>query len=247
MKKNYLMTGNKKVMSAVLVAATMMLGLTACGGSNEEPTQVESSVVESTVESSVQESTEESTVENTEEGSIQESSEELTDETAQTRTYTMEVDGAEIAFTETLFSSENGFSIWYPADMLKAAEVEEYDGFLRFGEQGEELASFMIVPADAAVDMDEMLLEAANSYGEDVEAVVGEIMELELDADSEMTVKSVEVTLTDAADRFYAVSDGENAVLITVKATAEAMEELGVHFDRMAGSVAFGMNEAAAE
>lgn len=242
MKKHYLKTGSKKVMSAVLLAATMMVGLAACGGGNaEENTQPESSVVESTVESSVESSIEESTEEGSVEGSDVSGSE---DEAVETRTYTLMINDVETEFEETLFRSEDGFSIWYPAELLEAAEIDGYDGFLQLNVEGEAEISVMIVPVDAALDIDEMLQEAANGYGEDAEVTVGEILDLELETDSEMIVKSMEVSYADLADRFYAVNDGENAVLITVKANTEAMKEMSSHFDRIATNVEFPVNKA---
>ncbi len=246
MKKHYLKTGNKKVMSAVLLAATMMMGLTACGGFNEETQQSESSVVESTAPSSVEESTEESSVEESAEESTAESSEAGSEnEEAKTRTFTMDVDGVEKEFVETLFSSENGFNIWYQADLFEVAEMEGIDGFVQVGMDEAVGATLTIASADATLDMDEMLQEAANSFVADEqyeEVTVGEIVTLE--TEPEMTVKSIEVVYDDNADRFYAVNDGVNAVLINVKATAEAMEDMSVHFDRMAATVEFAMDEA---
>ena len=161
MKKHFMNTGNKKVMGAVLLAATMMVGLAACGGNTRENTQPESSVVESTVESSVENSGDaDAVVEGSVEGSDVADSENETD----TRTYTLLIDGVETEFEEILFKSEDGFSIWYPAELLETAEIDGYDGFLQLNVDGEVELSFMIVPTDAALDMDEMLQEAANGY-----------------------------------------------------------------------------------
>lgn len=248
MKKHYMKTGSKKVMSAVLVAATLMLGVTACGGSDEESKQPESGVVESTVESSVEESSEESESEaESAEGSLEEGTDESGTEPdgIETRTYVLEVDGVETEFEETLFRSESGYQVWYPTGLLEAAEVDGYDGFLQVDEEGAEAVSFVLVPVDGELDLDEMLKEAVAGYEED--AQIGEIQVLELEEDALLAVRSIEVSHAEGTDRFYAVSDGENTMLITVKATAEAMEEMGAHFDRMASTVSLGMNEPGAE
>ena len=60
-----------------------------------------------------------------------------------------------------------------------------------------------------------------------------------LETDSEMTIMSIETVHDKTADRFYAVSTGENALIITVKADAESMNSLSAHFDRMAETVEF--------
>lgn len=247
MKNHYLKTGSKKVMSAVLLAAAMMVSLAACGGNAEESKVPESSVVESTVqESTVEESTEESTEEtgegNPEEGSDVNGSE---SKEIEVRTYILEVDGADVEFEEGLFRSEAGYQVWYPTSLAEMDELDGYDGFVLLDEAGAEQAMVVIAPADALTDMDEMLNEAAAGYGEEADVTVGEIVTLEMEEDSILAVKSIEVTQSEGVDRYYAVNDGEKAVMISVTATAETMEEMSLQFDRMASTVEFGVVEAA--
>jgi len=245
MKNRYLKTGGKKVIGAAMVAASMMMGLTACGGNaKEETAQVESSVVESSVEeSTVEESTmEESTVEDPE--STEESDEESLEAMEETRTFTMDVDGVETEFVETLFASEEGFNIWYQAELLEIVREDGTQCFVQVGVDETVGASVRMLIMEEAADMEEMLLEAANSFSEDLyeEITVGEILTLENEA--ELEILSIQVDHDDTADRFYAVSDGENILMITVNADAESMGNLSAHFDRMASTVEFAAAEA---
>ena len=240
MKNRYLKTGNKKVIGAVMVAASMMMGLTACGGNaEEEAAQAESSVVESSVEES---SIEESSVEDS--GSMEESSEESLEVMAETRTFTMDVDGVETEFVETLFASEDGFNIWYQAELLEIVQEDGTQCFVQVGVDEAVGASVRMLLMEEAADMEEMLLEAANSFSEDLyeEITVGEILTLENEA--ELEILSIQVDHDDTADRFYAVSDGEKVLMVTVNADAESMENLSAHFDRMASTIEFVAAEA---
>ena len=100
-------------------------------------------------------------------------------------------------------------------------------------------SSVRMLLMEEAADMEEMLLEAANSFSEDLyeEITVGEILTLE--TESELSIQSIKVVHDDTADRFYAVSDGENILMITVNADVESMNNLSAHFDRMVSTVEF--------
>lgn len=248
MKKHYLKTANKKVMGAVLLAATMMVGLAACGGGDAsvENTQ-ESSVIEnnientqeSTGESSGESTTEESSEEGTGEASGEESSEVSGEEEAQTRTYEYEVEGVKTEYTETLFESADGFRIWYPADLLEAAEVLGHEGFVQAEVPEGTGVSFMMVPGEASLDMDVMLKEATSNFNDGTYETVNVGETVELESESGMTIKYMDVIHDDTADRFYAISDGVTAMLVTVTASAEELEEMGMYLDRMAQTVEF--------
>lgn len=247
MKKHYLKTANKKVMGAVLLAATMMVGLAACGGDNAsaENTQ-ESSVIESTIESteeSTEESSEEMVSEESEEDSSVEASGEENSETAeedaQTRTYVYDVDGVETEYTETLFESADGFRIWYPADLLEVAEILGHEGFVQAEVPEGTGVSFMMVPGEASLDMDVMLKEATSNFNDGTYETVNVGETVELESESGMTIKYMDVIHDDTADRFYAISDGVTAMLVTVTASAEELEEMGMYLDRMAQTVEF--------
>jgi len=162
------------------------------------------------------------------------------EEETQTRTFVYVEDGEEREYVETLFESAEGFQIWYSAELFESAEVLGHEGFIQTEVPEGTGVTFIMGMEDASLDMDVMLEEATSNFGDDgtyEEVTVGETIELETESGN--IIKSIEVVHDDTADRFYAVSDGEKLVLITVSGTAESFRELGVYFDRMVQTIEF--------
>ena len=148
-------------------------------------------------------------------------------------------------YTGIQYISADGFSIWYPENM-KPVNNFGHEGFTLSTEEGEELVNMIIVVEKEMKIDDAYLKEAAGNYkssGAYKKVSVGKIQKLKAESEN-VTIKTIEVVHDGSADRFYAVKDKENTLLITVTFSETGLESMGDKVDHMIQSVTF---EKAAE
>ena len=167
---------------------------------------------------------------------------------AQTRTADMKIKGVKVEFEETLHDCEQGYSLWYSAELLKEDVFGGNECFIPVDEEKAEESpvKFIVVVEDeenTAIGLEETLA-AYESSGETYEKL--EISEIETETlESGLIVDSAQVIWDDNADYFYQVKDEaeENVLYITASMPADEQETYTVWFDRMVETVEFTAEE----
>lgn len=163
---------------------------------------------------------------------------------AQTRTASMKMNGVKMEFEETLHDCEQGYSLWYSAELLKEAVFGGNECFIPVDEEDalESPVKFIVVVEDdenTVIGL-EGTLRAYESSGETYERL--EISEIETETlESGLIVDSAQVIWDDNADYFYQVRDeaAENVLYITASIPADKQETYTVWFDRMVETIEF--------
>lgn len=143
-------------------------------------------------------------------------------------------------YTEIQYISNEGFSIWYPENMQPVNNFG-HEGFSCKTEDGEVLVDVIIVVEKEMKVDDTYLKEAAGNFkfsGAYKKVSVGKVQKLKAEAEN-VTVKTIEVVHDGSADRFYAVKDKDQTLLITVTLSEKGLEEMGAKVDHMIQSITF--------
>ncbi|MBQ8858117.1 MAG: hypothetical protein IJ024_08260 [Lachnospiraceae bacterium] len=161
------------------------------------------------------------------------------------RTATIELEGTEETYTEIQYTSENGYTLWYPENLL-ASTINGHEGFTN---KSEPSAQVILVP-EGEMDLDDSYLkEAAANYkssGEYKKVTVSKVKKLTADS-KDVTIKMIEVVHDGDADRFYIVKGKDSALLITASMTEEALEGWGERINAMIQTITFAESEKASE
>ena len=153
------------------------------------------------------------------------------------RTAKITLEGVEEEYTEVQYLSNNGYSIWYPENLLLST-INGHEGFL-YKEDSE--AEVSIVPEGEMKLTDSYLKKAAGNFktsGEYKKVTISKIQKLKADSE-DVTIKKIQVVHDDTADCFYIVKGKDNAMLITSSMQAEALEGLGARVDQMVRTIEF--------
>ncbi len=169
-----------------------------------------------------------------------------TDAVAQpeTRTTVITLEGMEEEITETLYVSEDGYSIWYQSDMLNLDTNIGHAYFAPVNENTEDGAVdftsdiyMVIVPIEIPYeDTDAFLLEATGGFDPSV-AVIGEATAETLENGIE--IKNVAVIENDIVYCYYLVTNAEMVLCITAAYPTEAAEGFGVRFHNTLRTIEF--------
>lgn len=164
------------------------------------------------------------------------------------RTATIEIEGAEETYTEIQYTSENGYSLWFPENMM-ALTIHGHDGFTNKAVSGEPSAQVILVPeGDMELD-DGYLKEAASNFkssGEYKKVTVSKVKTLKSD-DKNVKIRMIEVVHDATTDCFYIVQGKDNALLITATMDTEALEGWGARINKMIQTITFTETEKSTE
>lgn len=153
------------------------------------------------------------------------------------RTATIEIEGIEETYTEVQYISDDGFTLWYPENLL-ASTINGHEGFTN---KAEPSAQVIIVPeGDMELD-DSYLKEAAGNYkssGEYKKVTVSKVKKLNADTKG-VSIRMIEVVHDGDVERFYIVKGEASALLITVSMVEEAVEGWGERINAMIQTIAF--------
>lgn len=159
------------------------------------------------------------------------------------RTATIEIEGVEEEYTEVQYISDDGYSIWFPENLLPMT-IHGHEGFTNKAEADEPSVQVIIVP-EGGMDLDDAYLkEAAGNYktsGEYKKVSVSKVQKLKADSE-DVTIRTIQVVHDGDAERFYIVQGEENALLITVSMTEEALEGWGERINAMIQTITFAEN-----
>ena len=178
----------------------------------------------------------------------------IAEDAPETRVSVIEGEGIREEIVETLYTSEYGYNLWYPAELLAPVDMKavgEKDGavymfdvfvpawYLEVEEEvpANELIYMMIVPTDVPVEYaDDFLLEATGGFDPGV-AVIGEARELETDTDT--VIKTIDVEENGVVFRYYLVMNAERMLCITTTFPVDALEGYAIHIERLVASINF--------
>lgn len=164
------------------------------------------------------------------------------------RTATIEIEGREENYTEVQYISENGYSLWYPENIL-ASTINGHEGF-QYKADGDEPAVQVTIVPEGEMDLDDSYLkEAAGNYkssGEYKKVTVSKVKKLTADS-KDVTIKMIEVVHDGDADRFYIVKGKESALLITASMAEEALEGWGERINAMIQTIEFAKEATEAD
>ena len=163
----------------------------------------------------------------------------------ETRVTTIVLEGMEEEITETLYTNEAGYSIWYQADLFQLNVNEDQAHLFAIDStvEGEEpglttsSAYMLIVPVEIAYeDTDAFLVEATGGFDPSA-AVISKATSETLENGVE--IKSLTVTEDTTFYGFYIVTNGEKVLCISTICPIEAVEGWGARFDHMVMGIEF--------
>lgn len=161
------------------------------------------------------------------------------------RTAKITVEGMEEEYTEVQYLSDNGYSIWYPENLLLST-INGHEGFLYKEDSDTEIS---IVPEGDMKLTDSYLKEAAGNFkssGQYKKVTVSKIEKLKADSE-DVTIKKIQVVHDDTADCFYIVRGKDNALLVTFFMKAEALEGMSARVDKMLQTITFSEADSEAD
>lgn len=156
------------------------------------------------------------------------------------RSAKIEMEGVEESYTEIQFISENGYTLWFPENMM-AGTIHGHEGFTNKAAADEPSAQVILVP-EGEMDLDEgYLKEAAGNFkdsGEYKKVTVSKVKTLKSD-DKNVKIKMIEVVHDDTADCFYLVQGKDSNLLITASLGKEGLEGWLPRINHMIQTITF--------
>lgn len=155
---------------------------------------------------------------------------------ADTRVSVILIEGTEEEITETLYESEQGYSLWYDAERLVPTELYGHTCFAPDATIEEPAISLLIVDTDINPEDGEAFLgEAVGGYGPEAEISEPAWETLE----NGITIGTISAVEEGVVYRFYLVMDDVNVLCLTATYPLEAAEGFGVRFDHMVRTIEF--------
>ena len=158
----------------------------------------------------------------------------LAEAPVQTRTSVLEIEGVGEEVVETLFEGE-GFSLWYPSELLKATDYYGNVSFVPVDEAVTDVTFIVVFAEIPAEESEAFIAEATGGY--EPEWVISEVSEMA--TESENAVLTVEAVLDGETHRYYLVQGEAGCLCITAMFPTEAAEGYGVRFDALVKTIAF--------
>lgn len=153
-----------------------------------------------------------------------------------TRASVILIEGMEEEITETLYVSEQGYSLWYDAERLLPTELYGHTCFAPDGMIEEPAISLLIVDAEINPEDGEAFLgEAVGGYGPEAEISNPSWETLE----NGITIGSISAVEEGVVYRFYLIMDDVNVLCLTATYPQEAAEGYGARFDWLVRTIEF--------